>query len=282
MLDSSWQPFVKTNQTWTLYNTTGCQDESNMNSLQNKWQSRRIKHEHSTKQMVVQKNQTWTPCLIRLDSHLFCREFMFYSSWQPVVLLRVHVLLVLTAISFLESSCSNQTWTLYKTNGCQDESNMNSLQNKWQSRRIKHELSTKQMAVKTNQTWTLYTRVHVWIVLTAICCVESSCLIPLDCHLFCREFMRIKYELFTTQLAVKTNQTWTLYNTNGSQDEENMKTLQSKWLFRRIKHELSTKENVWFVLTAICFVESSCLIRLDSHLCCREFMFYSSWLSFLL
>jgi hypothetical protein len=180
----------------------GYSDESNMNSLQKKWQSRRIKHELSTKQMVVKTNQTWTlyktngcqdessmnslicvvesSCLIRLDSQLCCKEFMFDSSWQPVVLLRVHVLLVLTAISFVESSClirldnhelstkqmavnTNQTWTLYNTNGCQDDSNMNSLQNKWQSRRIKHELSTKEMAVKTNQTWTL--------------------------HLFCREFM---------------------------------------------------------------------------------------------
>jgi hypothetical protein len=49
---------------------------------------------------------------------------------------------------------------LYKPNGSQGESNMNSLQNKWQSRRIKHELSTKEMTVKT-----------------------------LDSHVLCREFM---------------------------------------------------------------------------------------------
>jgi hypothetical protein len=141
---------------------------------------------------------------------------------------------------------TNQTWTLYKRNDSQDESNMNSLQHKWPSRRIKHELSTKQMAVKRNQTWTLYKR-------------------------------------------------------NGSQDESNMNSLQHKWLSRRIKHELSTKQmtvktnqtlswqpfllkrvHVWFVLTAICFVESSCLNRLDSHLFCREFMFDSSWLPFVL
>ena len=30
------------------------------------------------------------------------------------------------------------------------------IKHKWQSRRIKHELSTKHMAVKRNQTWTLY------------------------------------------------------------------------------------------------------------------------------
>jgi hypothetical protein len=144
-----------------------------MNSVQKKWLSRRIKHELSTKQMAVKTIKTWTlyktngsqgesnmNCLIRLDSHLFCREFMFDSSWQPFVLLRVHVLLVLTAISFVESSCKHElstkqmavktikTWTLYKTNGSQGESNMNSLQNKWQSRGIKHELSTKHMAAK--------------------------------------------------------------------------------------------------------------------------------------
>jgi hypothetical protein len=116
---------------------------------------------------------------------------------------------------------TNQTWTLYKRNGCQDESNMNS---------------------------------HVWFVLTTICVVESSCLIRLDCHFFCREFM----------MAVKTNQTWTLYKTNGSQDESNMNSLHNKWLSRRFKHELS------------------CLIRLDCHLFCREFMFDSSWLPFVL
>jgi hypothetical protein len=156
---------------------------------------------------------------------------------------------------------------------------MNSLHNKWLSRRFKHELSTKQMAVKTNQ-------------LTAICVVESSCFTRLDCHFFCREFMfdssgqpfsrGIKHELSTKEMAVKTNQTWTLYKTNGSQDESIMNSLQKKWQSRGIKHELSTKDHVWFVLTAICFVESSCLIGLDSHLFCREFMFDSFWLLFVL
>jgi hypothetical protein len=158
MFLSTTQMAVKTNQTWTLYKTNGCPDESNMNSLQKKWQSRRVKHERVhvwfvlTAICVVESSH-----LIRLDCHLFCR---------------VHVWFVLTVISFVESSC----------NGCQDEWNMNSLQNKWLSRRIKHELSTKQMAVKTNQTWTLYT--------TNGCHdEESSCLIRLDSHLFCREFM---------------------------------------------------------------------------------------------
>jgi predicted class III extradiol MEMO1 family dioxygenase len=57
----------------------------------------------------------------------------------------------LIAISLVESSCLIHL-ELDKTNGSQDESNMNSLQKKWQARGIKHELSTKQMAVKTNQT----------------------------------------------------------------------------------------------------------------------------------
>jgi hypothetical protein len=149
---------------------------------------------------------------------------------------------------------------------------MNSLQHKWLSRRIKHELSTKQMAVKTNFVLTaicfvessylirldcpLFCRVHVWFVLTAISFVESSCLIRLGCHLFCREFMfesswQPFVELSTKQMAVKTNQTWTLYKTNGGHDESNMNSLQS-------------------------VVESSCLIRLDCHFFCREFMFDSS------
>jgi hypothetical protein len=155
---------------------------------------------------------------------------------------------------------------------------MNSLQKKWQSRRIKHELSTKQMAVNTNQTWTIYTtngcqddRVHVWIVLTAICCVESSCLIRVDCHLFGESscLIRLDCHLFcredesnmnsTKQMAVKTNQTWTLYKTNGGQDESNMNSLQNKWQSRRV--------HIWFVLTAFCF---------------GEFMFDSSWQPFLL
>jgi hypothetical protein len=195
---------VKANQIWTL---------------QNKWQSRRIWFVLTAICFVE------SSCLIRLDSHLFCREFMFDVK-------------------------RNQTWTLYKTNGSQEESNMNSLHNKWLSRRFKHER----------------------FVLTAICFVESSCLNRLDSHLLCREFM------FDSS-AVKRNQTWTLYKTNGSQDESNMNSLQKKWLSRRIKHELSTKQmavkrnHVWFLLTAICFVESSCLIRLDCHLFCREFMF---------
>jgi hypothetical protein len=175
---------AKTNQSWTLYKTNSSQDESNMNSLQNKWLSRRIKHEISTKQIAVVwflltaisfVESSW---LIRLDCRLFCREFMLDSCWLPFLLKRVHVWFVLTAISFVESSClirwtlykkmavkTNQTWTVYKTNGSQGESNMNSLQNKWQSRRIKHELSTKEMTVKTNQTWFL---------LTAICFVEFT------------------------------------------------------------------------------------------------------------
>jgi hypothetical protein len=145
--------------------------------------------------------------LIRLDCHLFCREFMFDSSWQPFV-------------------------------------------NKWLSRRIKHELSTKEMAVKTSKTWTLNNTTgcqeesnmnslqnkwlfHVLLVLTAISFLESSCLIRLDNHLFCREFI---------QMAVKRNQTWTLYNTIGSQDESNMNCLQNKWQSRGIKHELSTQQ----------------------------------------
>jgi hypothetical protein len=169
---------------------------------------------------------------------------------------------------------TNQTWTLYKTNGGQDESNMNSLQNKWQSRRI------KQSSCLIPLDCHLFCRVHVWFVLTVICFVESSCLIRLAHHLFCREFMfhsswqpfvlnslqqkwqsrRIKHELSTTQMAVKTNQTWTLYKTNGSQEESNMNSLQN----------------------TSCCVESSCLIPLDCHLFCREFMFDSSWLPFVL
>jgi hypothetical protein len=171
---------VKANQIWTLYKTNGSQDESNMNSLQKKWQSRRIKHElyktNGSQFVLTVISFVESSCLIRLDCHLFCREFMFSSPWLPFVL----------------------------------ESNMNSLHNKWLSRRFKHELSTKKMAVKTNQTWTLYKR-------------------------------------------------------NGCQEESNMNSLQN-----------------WFVLPTICFVESSCLIRLDSHLFCREFMFDSSWLPFVL
>jgi hypothetical protein len=171
---------------------------------------------------------------------------------------------------------------MFYSSWLQDESNMNSLQHKWLSRPIKHELSTKQMTVKTNQTWTLckrndsqdesnmnstkqmavkrwplirfdchlFCRVHVWFVLTVIYFVESSCLIRLDCHLFCREF---------------------IFKTNGSQDESNMNSLHNKWLSRRIKHELSTKQmavktnQTWTLFK-----------RNDSH------MFYSSWLPFVL
>jgi hypothetical protein len=173
-------------------------------------------------------------CLIPLDCHLFCREFMFDSSQSR----RIKHELPTTQMVVK----TNQTWTLYKTNGCQDESNMNSLQNKWQSR------------------------------LTAICFVESSYLIRLDCHLVCRvhvwfvltaiSFMnslqhkwqsrRIKHELSTKQMAVKTNQTWTLYTTNGCQDDSN----RLPFVLYRV--------HVWFVLPTICFVESSCLIRLDN------------------
>jgi hypothetical protein len=166
-----------------------------------------------------------------------------------------------------------------------DESNMNSLEKKWQSRRIKYELSAKQMAVKANQMWTLYNtngsqdesnmnslqhkcsylirldchlfcRVHVLFVLTAICFVESSCLIPQ--HKW--QSRRRKHEISTKQMVIQTNQTWTLYKRNGSQDESNMNSLQHKWLSRRIKHELSTKQILF----------------------CREFMFDSSWQLFLL
>jgi hypothetical protein len=178
----------------------------------------------------------------------------------------------------------NQTWTFYNTNGSQDESNMNSLQNKWQSRGIKHELSTVLTAIcfvdssclipldchfscrefMFDSSWLPFVllRVHIWFALTAICFVESSCLFRLDCHLFCREFMFDKtnktWNLYK-EMVVQTNQTWTLYKRNGSQDESNMNSLQHRWLSRRIKHELSTK-----------------------HLFCREFMFDSSWLPFLL
>jgi hypothetical protein len=246
---------VKTNQTWTLYNTNGSQDESNMNCLQN------------------------SSCLIRLDSHFFCREFMFDSSSRRIKhelstkemtvktsktwtlyntngsqeesnmnSLRVHVWFVLTAISFVESSC------LIRLNNhllCRDFmfysswSNMNSLQNKWLSRRIKHELSTKQMVGKTNQTWTLYKTNGSQEESTVISFVESSCFIRLDCHLFCREF------IFDSP--------WLPFV--GGQDESNMNSLQNKWQSRGIKHELSTKHH---------------------HLFCREFMFDSSWQPFVL
>jgi DNA-binding XRE family transcriptional regulator len=124
---------------------------------------------------------------------------------------------------------TNQTWTLYNTNGCQDESNMNSLQNKWRAWRIKHELSTKQMAVA----------------LTAICFVEfmfdSSWQHESNMNSLQNKWQstRIKHELSTQQMAVKTIQTWTLYKKNGSQDESNMNSLQKKWLSREFMFDSS-------------------------------------------
>jgi cytochrome bd-type quinol oxidase subunit 2 len=191
----------------------GSQDESNMNSLQNKWLSRRIKHELSTKQMAVK---------------------------------------------------TNQTWTLYKTNGGQDESNMNSLQNKcvWIT------ICFVEISCFLRLDCHLFCRVHVWFVLTVISFVKSSCLIRLDCHLFCREFMF--------------DSSWLLYKTNGSQDESNMNSLHNNWLSRRFKHELSTKQMAVKTNQTWTLYKTKCLIRLDCHLFCREFMFDSSWLPFVL
>jgi hypothetical protein len=140
---------VKTNQTWTLYKTNGSQDESNMNSLHNKWLSRRFKHELSTQQIAVKTIQTWT--LYKTNSSqddsnilifcVFCYDFciktMFGSSLPPIVWFVLTAIcfvefifwFVLTTISFVESSCLIRL-DCYKTNGSQDESNMKSLQKK--------------------------------------------------------------------------------------------------------------------------------------------------------
>jgi hypothetical protein len=252
MFGSSWLPFVLS---WTLYTTNGCQDDSNMNSLEKKWQSRRIKHELSTKEMAVKRNQTWTlyktngsqdesnmnslhnkwlSRRFKHDNHLCRREFMFDSSWLPFLLVRVHVWFVCTTICFVEISCFI---------------------------RLDCHLCCREFMFDSSWQPVVLKRIHIWFALTAICFVESLCYSSCLWLFLCRDLVcfflsvicfvmnslqnkwqsrRIKHELSTKQMAVKTNQTWTLYKTNGSQDESNMNSLQNKWQSRRIKHELST------------------------------------------